>query len=74
MQNGPAGFPIMIIAQCDLMATNRLKPRIRYSILDDFGAVLRWQWEKPSKNYKFVTQRIERPPVIDWDNFEPALF
>jgi len=50
------------------------KPRIRYGILDDFSEVVRWQWERPSKNYKFVTQRVEQPPAIDWDNFEPALF
>lgn len=49
-------------------------PRIRYGILDDFGEVIRWQWEKPSENYKYVTKRVERPPAIDWNNFEPALF
>lgn len=50
--------------------------RVRYSILDDFGEVLRWQWDKPSSNYKYVTQQVPREPrfKIDWNNFEPALF
>ena len=47
------------------------KPRIRYGVLDDFGEVLRWQWNKPSKNYKYITQRVR---AIDWSDFEPALF
>lgn len=40
------------------------KPRIRYGILDDFG-----EGDKPSKLYKYVTQRVR---VIDWSDFEPA--
>lgn len=51
-----------------------MKPRIRYGILDDFGEVIRWQWDKPSKNYRYVTKRIKAVPVVDWNNFEPALF
>lgn len=50
-----------------------MKPRIRYGILDDFGEVIRWQWDKPSKNYRYVTQRV-RTETIDWSDFEPALF
>lgn len=49
------------------------KPRVRYGVLDDFGTVLRWQWEKSSGNYKFITKRVEQKPAIDWSNFEPAL-
>lgn len=48
------------------------KPRIRYGILDDFGEVLRWQWDKPSKQYKYVTQRVPAEPAINWSDFEPA--
>ena len=50
------------------------KPKIRYGILDDFGEVVRWQWERPSGNYKYVTRRVEQAPALDWNNFEPALF
>lgn len=51
-----------------------MKPRIRYGILDDFGEVVRWQWDKPSVHYKFITERVQVTPVVDWNNFEPALF
>lgn len=51
-----------------------MKPRIKYGILDDFGEVIRWQCDKPSSNYKYVTKRIKPVPVVDWNNFEPALF
>lgn len=51
-----------------------MKPRIKYGILDDFGEVLRWQWDKPSRNYKYITKRVQVKPVVDWNNFEPALF
>lgn len=50
-----------------------MKPRIRYGILDDFGDVIRWQWDKSSNNYRYVTQRV-RTEVVDWSDFEPALF
>lgn len=49
----------------------------RYGILDDFGEVIRWQWEKPASHYRYITERIKRPkrrPPIDWSNFEPAPF
>jgi hypothetical protein len=51
-----------------------MKPRTRYGILDDFGEVIRWVWDKPSKNYRYITERVKVEPVIDWNNFEPALF
>lgn len=51
-----------------------MKPRIRYGILDDFGEVIRWHWDKPSKLYKFITERVNVQPVIDWSNYEPAMF
>lgn len=53
-------------------AVNR--PRIRYGILDDFGEVVRWQWDKPSPHYRYITQRVHRAPAVDWSNFEPAPF
>lgn len=34
--------------------------RIRYGILDDFGEVVRWVWDKPSPKYLYITQRIKR--------------
>lgn len=48
-----------------------MKPRIRYGILDGFGEVIRWQWDRPASCYKFVRQRVRRDlPVIP---FEEAL-
>ena len=34
-----------------------MKPRIRYGILDDFGKVIRWTWDKPT-NRRYVTKRL----------------
>ena len=51
-----------------------MPPRIRYGILDDFGEVIRWSLDKPSSSYKFITKRVQAEPVIDWNDFEPALF
>ena len=34
-----------------------MRPRVRYGILDDFGDVLRWVFERPL-NRKYVTQRL----------------
>jgi hypothetical protein len=47
---------------------------VRYGVLDDFGEVLRWQWSKPSKAYRYVTQRVAPTPAVNWQDFEPALF
>lgn len=49
-------------------------PKIKYGILDDFGDVIRWQWNKPSSNYRYITKRLNVDPVINWNDFEPALF
>lgn len=46
----------------------------RYGILDDEGRVIRWVWEKPNAEYQYVTERVTRPPPVDWDNFEEAPF
>ena len=51
-----------------------MKPRTRYGILDDFGEVIRWSWSKPSKNYRYITERLKVAPVVDWSNFERAPF
>lgn len=50
---------------------SHMKHRTRYGILDDFGEVIHWQWDKPSKNYQYVVQRV---PAADWNNFEAAMF
>lgn len=55
------------------------QPTKRYGILDDFGEVIRWQWDKPSDNYKFIIEKIKKQPTqkesaVDWNNFEPAPF
>lgn len=47
------------------------KPRVRYGILDDFGDIVRWQWSKPTKSYRYITERIKRVP---FDYTEQALF
>lgn len=51
-------------------------PTTQYGILDEEGKVIRWTWDKPSDGYEYVTREVEvvKKPVIDWDNFEPALF
>ena len=46
----------------------------RYGILDDFGDVVRWVWDKPARHYRYVTRKMKRKPAVDWANFEPALF
>jgi len=33
------------------------RPKIKYGILDDFGEVVRWVWEKPT-NRKYVIKRL----------------
>jgi len=34
-----------------------MKPRIRYGIIDDFGEVIRWTWDKPTGR-RYVTKRL----------------
>lgn len=51
-----------------------MKPRTRYGILDGFGEVVRWQWNKPAKGYKYVTERVKAESAVDWNNFEEAPF
>ena len=53
-------------------AVNR--PRIRYGILDDEGEVVRWVWEKPAPHYRYIVQRVQVAPAVDWSDFEPAPF
>ena len=50
----------------------RAKPRARYGVLDDFGEVIRWQWDKPPSCYKFITERVKRAHEEAPD--EPAPF
>ena len=59
---------------CGLTKTGVAMPKIKYGILDDFGDVIRWQWNKPSSNYRYITKRLNVDPVINWNDFEPALF
>lgn len=48
--------------------------RYRYGILDDDNTVVRWVYDKPSADYRYIVQKIVKKPAIDWNNFEPALF
>ena len=57
-----------------LKTAKKSKPRIRYGILDGFGEVVRWSWNKPSKNYKFIIERIKDKPAIDFAGMESAPF
>ena len=50
----------------------KTKPKVKYGILDCMGEVIRWQFYKPSSNYQFIKQRINR--AIDFSKFEAALF
>jgi hypothetical protein len=48
---------------------------LRYGIKDDEGRVVRWQDHEP-KCADYETKEFpdpQRKPVIDWNNFEPAL-
>lgn len=49
-----------------------MKPRIRYGVLDEFGEVVRWQFDKPSGSYKYITERIKAVDVLA--SLEPAPF
>lgn len=47
---------------------------IQYGILDDFGEVVRWVWDKPSLPH--ITRKVPRyrKPKIDLSQFEDAPF
>ncbi len=51
-----------------------MRTRIKYGVLDDFGDVIRWQWDKPSPEYKFIERRVLEKHKVDWSNFEAAPF
>jgi hypothetical protein len=36
--------------------------KVLYGVLDEFGEVLRWQWDKPSSAYRFVIKRLKPLP------------
>lgn len=46
----------------------------RYGILDDFGEVVRWTYEKPSDGVIYLVEITKPLHEIDWENFEEALF
>jgi len=47
---------------------------IKYGILDDFGEVLRWVWERPvGRNYITVKVPKPRKPKLDLSKFGEAL-
>lgn len=37
-----------------------MKPKVRYGILDEFGEVIRWQFTKPSLEFRYIRQRIKQ--------------
>lgn len=43
-----------------------------YGILDDFGAVIKWQSYKPSDTYTYITKRIAKKR-INLNDYEEAL-
>jgi hypothetical protein len=46
----------------------------RYGILDEFGELVRWTYEKPNDVVAYLIE-ITRPlHEIDWENIEEALF
>lgn len=49
---------------------------IKYGILDCFGHVVRWVWEKPSDAYQYITVKIkrQRKPRIDLSQLPEAPF
>ena len=48
----------------------------KYGLLDDEGEVVRWVWERPSAQYRFIVVRVKRQrrPSPDLSQFETALF
>lgn len=42
-----------------------MKPRVRYGILDEFGEVIRWQFEKPSSEFRYIRQRVKQPDLAE---------
>ena len=39
--------------------------KVLYGVLDEFGEVLRWQWDKPSSAYRFVIKRLKPLPRLN---------
>ena len=46
----------------------------RYGILDDFGEIVRWTYEKPEDGVTYLVEVTKPLHEIDWANFEEALF
>ena len=46
----------------------------RYGILDEFGELVRWTYEKPQKETTYLIEVTKPLYEIDWNNFEEALF
>lgn len=46
----------------------------RYGILDEFGELVRWTYEKPNDGTMYLIEITKPLHEIDWDNFEEALF
>lgn len=49
---------------------------LKYGLLDDEGELVRWVWERPSEQYRFIVVRVPRVrrPRFDPTQFEPAPF
>lgn len=49
---------------------------LKYGLLDDEGELVRWVWERPSEQYRFIVVRVkrERRARVDLSQFEPAPF
>lgn len=48
-----------------------MKPKIRYGILDAFGEVIRWQFTKPSSEFRYIRQRIKQPDLVELPGQSP---
>lgn len=46
-------------------------PKQKYGILDDFGEVVRWVWEKPNKHYQYIVVKLQTEK-LDLSKQEPA--
>lgn len=48
---------------------------IKYGILDFYGHVVRWVWDKPPEHYQYVTVKIkrQRKPRLDLSQYPEAL-
>jgi hypothetical protein len=46
---------------------------MKFGILDEYDEVIRWVWERPSGEYRYIVVKIKKK-TIDWSNIEEGTF